>query len=82
LPPTLPAESRYEISGQVVERCKRLVMEWQAYCAKCNALRKVFISVKGFYYQVMRVGKGRGVQGSNQEGVCVQRRIRSAVVNS
>jgi hypothetical protein len=59
------------------------MMEWQVYCAKCNALRKVFISVKGFYYQVMRVGKGRGVHGFNQEGcVCVQMRIRSAVVNS
>ena len=57
---TLPAESRYDIPGQVVERCRRLVMEWQAYCARGAALRKVFISVKGFYYQV---GGGWGSWG-------------------
>lgn len=56
---TLPAERHYDIPSRTVERCKRLVMEWQAYVARTNALRKVFVSVKGFYYQV-----GRGAGGS------------------
>jgi hypothetical protein len=34
-------------------RCRRLVLEWNAYIARTNSLRRVFVSVKGFYYQVV-----------------------------
>jgi hypothetical protein len=34
-----------------VHRCRRLVLEWNAYIARTSALRHVFVSVKGFYYQ-------------------------------
>eukprot|EP00877_Chromochloris_zofingiensis_P002990 jgi/Chrzof1/12692/Cz07g04070.t1 len=54
---TLPAERHYDIPSRTVERCKRLVMEWQAYVARTNALRKVFVSVKGFYYQAEVMGQ-------------------------
>jgi hypothetical protein len=33
-------------------RCRRLVLEWNAYIARTSSLRRVFVSVKGFYYQV------------------------------
>lgn len=29
----------------------RLSLQWQAYCIRVRALRKVFVSVKGVYYQ-------------------------------
>lgn len=48
---TLPAESNHDIPAKVVENAKRLSMEFQAYVVRAHALRKVFVSVKGFYYQ-------------------------------
>ncbi|GBF98730.1 hypothetical protein Rsub_11279 [Raphidocelis subcapitata] len=47
----LPAEGRYGIPPEAVARCRRLALEWQAYVARTGALRRTFISVKGFYYQ-------------------------------
>jgi hypothetical protein len=35
----------------VWRRCRRIVLEWNAYIARTSALRHVFVSVKGFYYQ-------------------------------
>ena len=34
-----------------VQACARLASEFQAYVARTRSLRKVFISIKGFYYQ-------------------------------
>ncbi|KAL3140127.1 hypothetical protein ABBQ38_004404 [Trebouxia sp. C0009 RCD-2024] len=48
---TLPAESNHDIPAKVVANAKRLSMEFQAYVVRAHALRKVFVSVKGFYYQ-------------------------------
>lgn len=31
---------------------RQLSLEWQAYVVRSHALRKVFVSVKGFYFQV------------------------------
>jgi hypothetical protein len=53
---SLPAEGRYGIPPDAVARCRRLALEWQAYCARTAALRKAFISVKGFFYQVGAIG--------------------------
>ena len=48
---TLPAESNHDIPAKVVSNAKRLSMEFQAYVVRAHALRKVFVSVKGYYYQ-------------------------------
>ena len=37
-----------------VRLARRLALDWQAYVVRTHALRKVFASVKGFYYQVRR----------------------------
>jgi len=34
-----------------VQNCRNLTTEWQFYVIKAHALRKVFISIKGIYYQ-------------------------------
>lgn len=54
---SLPAEGKYGIPSDAVGRCRRLALEWQAYCARTGALRKAFISVKGFYYQAEVYGQ-------------------------
>ena len=41
----------------------RLCAEFQAYVVKTHSLRKVFISVKGYYYQVTL---GAGESGLNE----------------
>lgn len=57
---TLPAEGRYDIHRDAVATSRRLATEWQAYVVRTHALRRVFVSVKGFYYQVRG---GPGVPG-------------------
>jgi pescadillo protein len=40
-----------------VEHCQRLAQEFQYYVMKTNGLRKVFLSVKGIYYQAEVLGQ-------------------------
>ena len=47
----LPAESAHDIPARVVATARRLSLEFEAYVVRAHALRKVFVSVKGFYYQ-------------------------------
>lgn len=47
----LPAVEREKIAVKRVHNCRRLSHEWQAYISRTHKLRKVFISVKGIYYQ-------------------------------
>ena len=47
----LPAETDHGIPSDQVHLAKRLALEWQAWVVRANALRKAFISVKGFYFQ-------------------------------
>lgn len=39
------------VNHKLVERCARLVTEWQVWCMHARALRKVFLSIKGVYLQ-------------------------------
>ncbi|XP_065192646.1 pescadillo homolog [Sycon ciliatum] len=47
---TLPQENR--VKRKVVQKCRRLSVEFMHYVMASNRLRKVFISIKGIYYQV------------------------------
>jgi len=40
-----------------IEKCQRLTLEFQHYILKTHALRKVFISIKGIYYQAEIFGE-------------------------
>nr|VWO96714.1 Pescadillo homolog (Nucleolar protein 7 homolog) [Ganoderma boninense] len=46
---SLPADSK--VSSTLTENCARLAAEWQLYVMHTHALRKVFLSIKGVYYQ-------------------------------
>ncbi|KAF9044874.1 hypothetical protein BDZ89DRAFT_980011 [Hymenopellis radicata] len=46
---TLPSNSR--IPPSLIENCSRLAAEWQLYIMRSKALQKVFLSIKGVYYQ-------------------------------
>jgi len=46
---TLPQTDK--ITNEVVKKCKRMSIEFQHYIVASNSLRKVFISIKGIYYQ-------------------------------
>eukprot|EP00892_Ulva_mutabilis_P012800 jgi/Ulvmu1/9893/UM057_0050.1 len=48
---TLPASETHAIPPAVLHTSRRLVLEWQAWCCRTHAVRKAFISVKGFYMQ-------------------------------
>ncbi|KAF6766356.1 pescadillo-family protein [Ephemerocybe angulata] len=46
---TLPSTTR--LPREIVENCARLAAEWQLYIMHTHSLRKVFLSIKGVYYQ-------------------------------
>lgn len=54
---TLPAVHKREIPQTAIQISRRLALEWQAYVVKTHSLRKVFIAVKGFYYQAEVMGQ-------------------------
>ncbi|KAK0567210.1 mRNA-binding ribosome synthesis protein nop7 [Tilletia horrida] len=51
----LPANDK--ISADVVENCTRLCAQWQSYVMRTNSLRKVFLSIKGVYFQASVQGQ-------------------------
>ncbi|KAL9934083.1 hypothetical protein V8E36_007165 [Tilletia maclaganii] len=51
----LPANDK--ISAEVVENCTRLCAQWQSYVMRTHALRKVFLSIKGVYFQASVQGQ-------------------------
>ncbi|TCD63394.1 mRNA-binding ribosome synthesis protein nop7 [Steccherinum ochraceum] len=46
---SLPSDGK--VSASLVENCARLAAEWQLYVMHTRSLRKVFLSIKGVYYQ-------------------------------
>lgn len=46
---SLPSNDR--VSPSLIANCSRLAAEWQLYIMHSHSLRKVFLSIKGIYYQ-------------------------------
>ncbi|KAL5535359.1 NOP7 [Sanghuangporus sanghuang] len=46
---SLPSNAR--LSPSLIENCSRLSAEWQLYIMHTHALRKIFLSIKGVYFQ-------------------------------
>lgn len=47
----LPAEKRVGISPHRIANCQRLLREFCNWVVKTNSLRRVFVSIKGYYFQ-------------------------------
>jgi pescadillo protein len=52
---SLPSSLR--IPPTLIENCTRLAAEWQLYVIRSKSLRKVFLSIKGIYYQAEIMGE-------------------------
>ena len=52
---SLPSAGR--ITPERTKRCQELVRHWQYYVARSRSLRKVFVSVKGVYFQSETMGE-------------------------
>jgi pescadillo protein len=52
----LPAEQKREIPADAVDEANGLYQEFQLYVIRNQALRKVFASIKGYYFQVDVMG--------------------------
>lgn len=53
----LPAEEMHGIPAKAVAVSRRLALEWQAWVVRTAALRRTFVSVKGFYFQADVMGQ-------------------------
>lgn len=51
----LPANGR--IPADVIENCAKLSAQWQLYVMRTKSLRKVFLSIKGVYFEAEIEGK-------------------------
>jgi len=46
---SLPSNDR--VPSSLIQNCTKLANEWQLYVMNTHSLRKVFLSIKGVYYQ-------------------------------
>jgi len=40
------------VHAELIANCRRICFEWLNYCIHAQCLKKVFVSIKGYYYQV------------------------------
>ena len=53
----LPADHKVGIAPKRVTNCQRLLREFHNFVAQTNALRRVFVSIKGYYFQAKISGE-------------------------
>lgn len=46
-----PSHKEFNLTGDKVELCSKLLKHFELYVIQSHALRKVFVSIKGIYYQ-------------------------------
>ena len=51
----LPASEK--IPAAVIANCSKLAAEWQLYVMRTHSLKKVFLSIKGIYFQAQVKGE-------------------------
>lgn len=49
--PRDPVPGRTQVPVEVTAECGRLINEWKVWAIRTHALRKVFLSIKGIYYE-------------------------------
>ncbi|CAK9786873.1 hypothetical protein CC85DRAFT_280738 [Cutaneotrichosporon oleaginosum] len=56
--PTNPIPGKTLVPREVIAECARLNNEWKVWAIRTHALRKVFLGIKGVYYEVEVPGHG------------------------
>lgn len=53
----LPADHRVGIAPERITNCQRLLKEFHNFVAETNALKRCFVSIKGYYFQARIAGE-------------------------
>ncbi|WVQ69905.1 uncharacterized protein L199_008128 [Kwoniella botswanensis] len=56
--PTNPIPGKTLVPSSVIAECSRLISEWKVWAIRTNSLRKIFLGVKGIYYECEVPGQG------------------------
>lgn len=49
--PTNPVPGRATVESETITECARLITEWKLWAIKTHSLRKMFLGIKGIYYE-------------------------------
>lgn len=52
-----PSHKEFNLTGDKIDLCARLLKHFELWVIKAHALRKVFVSIKGIYYQCEILGQ-------------------------
>ena len=52
-----PSHKEFNLTGEKVEACSLLLKHFELFVIRSHALRKVFVSIKGIYYQCEILGQ-------------------------
>ncbi|ODN99277.1 hypothetical protein I350_07440 [Cryptococcus amylolentus CBS 6273] len=56
--PTNPVPGKTLVPAEVIAECGRLISEWKVWAIRTHSLRKIFLGVKGIYYECEVPGQG------------------------
>ncbi|WVR05320.1 hypothetical protein IAU60_002334 [Kwoniella sp. DSM 27419] len=56
--PTNPIPGKTLVPAAVIAECSRLISEWKVWAIRTHSLRKVFLGIKGVYYECDVPGQG------------------------
>ena len=52
-----PSHKEFNLTGDKIQLCSKLLKHFELYVIRSHSLRKVFVSVKGIYYQSEILGQ-------------------------
>ncbi|KAK8869705.1 hypothetical protein IAR55_000273 [Kwoniella newhampshirensis] len=56
--PTNPIPGKTLVPSEIIAECSRLISEWKVWAIRTHSLRKVFLGIKGVYYECDVPGQG------------------------
>ncbi|WVQ77974.1 hypothetical protein IAT38_000055 [Cryptococcus sp. DSM 104549] len=56
--PTNPIPGKTLVPSEVIAECSRLISEWKVWAIRTHSLRKLFLGIKGVYYECDVPGQG------------------------
>ncbi|WRT67299.1 uncharacterized protein IL334_004267 [Kwoniella shivajii] len=56
--PTNPIPGKTLVPSSIIAECSRLISEWKVWAIRTHSLRKIFLGIKGVYYECDVPGQG------------------------